>query len=180
MSDNNKKVSLNHLNDDSLPVVSKSRVVHKGSLGKDFFTSNTATKEGKSIGSVQRNLYQLQFKESEPKREVSMKTVDIECRYAKGRAELFNNGEIILHFDEKGFAKLPAHQLELFRRIQAARPGRFRVVQDSVDTQEVPAVEVPVKKEEPKKQLSTAEVKSAKETKTKVSGLFKRNKQTKK
>ncbi len=124
--DEDKSIDLSYLEDSKSKTPPRSgEMVAKGSVGKDFYESASGqggTSHGAMAG-IMTNMSNSTQSIVPQISEFDMKTVDVKCNYAKDRTEIFGN--LTLHFDTNGIAKIPAHQVPELKKIQRARPGRF-------------------------------------------------------
>jgi hypothetical protein len=83
----------------------------------------------KSKSAVKRNLKKDLVKQ-EPRREYEefYPMLTIKSNFARNRTVLLGGGTASLHFNAEGIATTPAHNRELVKVLQRARPGRFTIV----------------------------------------------------
>lgn len=60
----------------------------------------------------------------------TMKKLQVKSNYARDRVVVLDNGKLVLHFDHRGVAEMPAHKLEVLQREMVARPGRYKVLEE--------------------------------------------------
>lgn len=101
----------------------------------------------------------------------------VKSNYARDRAVVINNGELVLVFDSEGIAKMPAHKREALQIEMTYRPGRYQIFEETVEKPVVEATPEPVIEET--KTESVVETKSEEKQEEKATEVTKKITKTK-
>ena len=131
---------------DAVPKRYKSRETIASGPLNDYYEKPPARRSGaKSVGAITMLMTRASYQETQQPNRTPMEFVNVRCNFARNRVEVLAGGDLIMHFDQFGMCKMPKHKMYLLELVQAARPGRFTIVED-----EAVVTSVPVSTPEPK------------------------------
>ena len=96
---------------------------------------------------IQRDIYRASLSSHSEFKAQKAPMLTVRSNYARGRAVVINNGELILTFDNEGIAKLPSHLRHVLDVEMTHRPGRYQVLEETVDAPVIEATPEPVVEE---------------------------------
>lgn len=99
---------------------------------------------------VAKNIYETSLSSSLEIKAQKAPMLTVKCNYARDRAIVINNGELILVFDRDGFARIPASSLSVLEIEMKHRPGRYQILGETVETPVIEATPEPVIEEDAK------------------------------